>query len=454
MVIMDIVQNSEKKFYKRLISITLPVAFQSLMLSLVAACDALMLGSLSQNSMSAVSLATQVQFVENMLFFSIVGVEVILGSQYYGKKDMDSLNKIFCITLKINIVVSFLFFLASILSPRFLMLIFTDQEELIEKGVEYLKIAGWSYLITGISQTYLTMFKVTDHAFRAAVISTVTVLLNIILNAVFIYGLFGIPSLDVKGAAFATLIARVVELSWAVLNSYRKNYIYPRIKNLIALCKNLLFDFFKLLIPLLLGSSLLWGIGFTSYTAFLGHLGTDAAAANSVAAVVRDLLCCLCSGLSNAALIIIGNELGRGNLDGGKLYGKRILKIALISSLAVTLLVFSFTPLVMHFVKLSQQANVYLLQMLIVTAVYMYGRSLNTIVINGIFQSGGDTLYDLYSLFVTMWCLAIPLAFCGTFVFHWPVIVVYACTCIDEVGKIPWVLHHFYKYKWVKDLTR
>ena len=89
-----------------------------------------------------------------------------------------------------------------------------------------------------------------------------------------------------------------------------------------------------------------------------------------------------------------------------------------------------------------------------VIAVYMIGRAINDVTINGIFGAGGDTLFDMYSLAVCMWCLAIPLAAAGTYYFHWPVVVVYACTCIDEVGKLPWVLHHFRKYKWVKDLTR
>ncbi len=445
--------NSNKEFLSKLLRTALPLAFQNLMLASVAAADALMLGHIDQDSMSAVSLATQIQFVQNMFIFAITSVEAILGAQYWGKKDKESLNKIFCISLRLTSLVSLVFFIGCVFFPKYLMLIFTNEEKLISIGIGYLKIAGWSYLLTGISQSYLTMMKVSDHPGRTATISSVTVVINILLNAVFILGYFGLPKMDAKGAALSTLIARLVEMIWSVGNSFRKNYIHPKLKYLFSHSKELFSDFCKTLGPIL-GASLFWGVGFTSYSAFMGHLGKDATAANSVAAVVRDLACCFCNGLCNAAGIVIGNELGSGQLEKGKLYGQKILKLGLIASGAITLIMLALTPAINHFVKLTDEANRFLLQLMIINSFYMFGRSLNTIVINGIFDCGGDTLFDLYSLAVCMWGLAVPLAALGTFVFGWPVAVVYACTCIDEVGKIPWVLHHFKKYKWVKDLTR
>ena len=105
-------------------------------------------------------------------------------------------------------------------------------------------------------------------------------------------------------------------------------------------------------------------------------------------------------------------------------------------------------------VILTDKARSYLTGMMIIMAIYMIGRCVNTITINGVLEGGGDTLFDMYSLIVSMWCVAIPLAIAGAFVFHWPVLAVYSCTCLDEVGKIPWVMYHFRKYRWVKDLTR
>lgn len=443
----------DKIFLKKLMQLTLPIAFQNLMHASVAAADALMLGSIEQNSMSAVSLATQIQFIQNMMLMAIMGAASILGAQYWGKKDRKTMNEIFCISLRMSGLVSIAFFIGCVFFPRALMILFTNEEELIEIGVGYLKIAGWSYLITGFSQCYLTMMKVTEHASASATIGTATVLLNIGLNAVLIYGLFGFGKMEAEGAALATLISRITEIAVCVLISFRKNYIRPRLSGLFRRNRLLSKDFSRIMLPIM-GAGLLWGVGFTSYSSFMGHMGTQAAAANSIAAVVRDLVCCACDGLSSGGGIIVGNELGAGDLKKGKLYGDRVTKMAFICGVLSSAIMFLLTPIVLSFVKISDEAHRYLLQMLIVMSVYIIGRAVNSIVINGIFAAGGDTAFDLYSLAVCMWCLAVPLAALGTFYFHWPVWIVYSCTCLDEVGKIPWVMFHYKKYKWVKDLTR
>ncbi|MBR3643441.1 MAG: MATE family efflux transporter, partial [Parasporobacterium sp.] len=184
----------KKAFYSRLWKLAFPIAFQSLMLAAVAAGDALMLGRIAQNEMAAVSLATQVQFVQNMFIMSVTGAGAILGAQYWGKGDKRTMEDLMNIMLRVSSFVSLLFFTACELVPGLLMHIFTHDEALIEIGTKYLRVAGWSYLITGISQCYLTAMKVTDHVPPSAWISSAAVIINILLNAVFIFGLAGIPA--------------------------------------------------------------------------------------------------------------------------------------------------------------------------------------------------------------------------------------------------------------------
>ncbi len=443
----------DKEFVSKLLKTALPITLQNLMLALVAVSDSLMLGNLEQNFMAAVTLATQIQFIQNMFMSATVESSAILGAQYWGKGDRQSLNSIFCTTFKICGGIGLLTFAGCVFAPRALMLIFTNEEVLVEIGVEYLQIAGWSYLLTGFSQCYLAIMKITDHPDSTAKISSFAVILNIVLNAVFIFGLFGLPAMGVKGAALATLAARIVELLLAVGMSYRKNYIHIHFSDILKSHKELLSDFMKCWLPLL-GACLMWGVGFTSYTAFMGHLGTDAAAANSICAIVRDVICCLGNGLANGGGIIVGHQLGAGKLEKGKEYGIRVMKLGFWCGFISCVLMFAFTPVALNFIKLTEGAEKLLYQMMVVMAVYMIGRSVNTVIINGIFAAGGDTMFDMYSLAVCMWGIAVPLAALGTFVFHWPVVIVYGCTCLDEVGKIPWVMFHFKKYKWVKDLTR
>ncbi len=444
---------SDRAFYRKLWTLMFPIALQSLMLASVAAGDAIMLGRVEQNSMAAVSLATQVQFVQNIILSAITGTITILGAQYWGKGDKKTVNDIFIMGLRFSGVVSVLFFILCVFFPEVLMGFFTNEAVLNEIGSGYLKIAGWSYLLTGVSQCYLAMMKVTEHAARTAWISSITVILNIILNAVFIFGLMGFTAMGARGAAVATLIARVIELIWAILSSYQSGFIHPDLGRIFHHDRALSADFRKLMLPIL-GASLLWGIGFTSYTAIIGHMGTDAAAANSVAAVVRDLMCCLCNGISAAGGILVGNELGAGNLERGKAYGIRLAKLSILNGFASTLLILLVTIPVVRFMILTEEARRFLTAMMVVLSIYMIGRCICTVIINGVFAAGGDTLFDMYSLVVMMWCVAIPLALLGAFVFHWSPVLVYACTCLDEVGKVPWVLAHFKKYKWVKDLTR
>jgi len=441
-----------KAFYHKLITLSLPIALQSLMLALVAACDALMLGRVEQNEMTAVSLATQIQFVQNMFIYAVTGAGAILGAQYWGKGDRRTMEEIFCLMLRVSGIVSLIFFTACELIPSLLMQIFSGDEVIIGIGSEYLRLAGWSYLITGVSQCYLTMMKVTDRVKASAFVSSCAVILNIIFNLVLIFGMLGFPTLKARGAALATTLARVIELILAVSLTSGKEHIRPVWSSLFSTNKQLTKDFMKQCLPLM-GGSLFWGVGFTSYTAIIGHIGTDAAAANSVASVVRDLICCICNGIGSAAGIIVGNELGSGKLDTGKAYGIKLKNISFVIGFLSTALVLAVTPVVVNAVELTDEARSYLTGMMIIMSVYMIGRCVNTVTINGVLDGGGDTVFDMYSLVVCMWCIAIPLALLGAFVFHFPVLAVYACTCLDEIGKIPWVMLRLRKYKWVKDLT-
>lgn len=443
----------KKEFYKTLARLALPIAFQNLMLAAVAAADALMLGKVAQNEMTAVSLATQVQFVQNMFLSSITAAGVILGAQYWGKGDKRTLEDLFNMLFRYCGAVSILFFLACELIPVPLMHIFASDGELIAIGSSYLRVAGWSYLLTGISQCYLAMMKVSERVKPVAFISSCAVVMNICLNAIFIFGLCGAPRLQARGAALATTLSRVVELALCLGISAKGGGVRPALGRFFRLPRQLKTDFIKQCLPLS-GAFLFWGVGFTAYTAIMGHMGTDAAAANSVAAVVRDLICCMCNGIGSAAGIMVGNELGAGRLEMGKAYGIKLKNISYVIGLGSTAIVLALTPLVLHMVVLTPQAQSYLTVMMVIMAFYMIGRCVNTITINGVLDGGGDTLFDMYSLIVTMWCLAIPLALAGAFWFHWSPLVVYACTCLDEVGKIPWVMLHFRKYRWVQNLTR
>ena len=444
---------SDQLFRKRLFSLALPIAFQNLMLALVAAADAVMLGRFDQNAMAAVGLATQVQFVQNIILWAIVSGVGVMGAQYWGKGDRVVMGKIFGISIRQSTIVCLAFFVGCRFFPEKLILCFAHDPELVRIGAEYLQVAAWSYLLTGVSQCCIGIMKVSDHVRRATVISSGAVVLNIVFNAIFIFGMCGLPAMGVRGAALATVLARIVELIWCVASSYQKTFIRLKFSDVATFDRVLSADFLRYMLPIL-GAGLLWGIGFTAYTALMGHLGPDAAAANAIAAVARDLMCCLCNGLAGGCGIMIGNELGAGRLELGKIYGERSMVLAFMAGGFSTMVILAVIPLVSHFIPLTELAHEYMKGMFMILSVYMIGRCVCTVVINGIFSAGGDTLFDIYSLVVCMWGIALPCAFAGAFWLKLPVLAVYACTCLDEVGKIPWVMLHYRRYKWVRNITR
>ena len=439
-------------FAKKLLTLVMPIAFQQFMLALVSASDALMLGMLTQDALSAVSLASQITFVENLFFAAMTIGLSMFAAQYWGKQDRISVEKIFAYVMKTTAVVSFVFFLAGLCFPNALMRIFTNEQPLIDGGAIYLRTVSLSFFLTGVSQVYLCTLKNTGKATKSSAISSASVIINIVLNAVLIYGLFGFPKLEIAGAALATVIARTIEVIWCILETTKKDSIKLKPSYIVHGDKSLRHDFWKYTTPVL-GNEIVWGVGFTMYSVIMGHLGTDAVAANSIANIVKNLVACFCLGLGSGGGIMVGNELGAGRLDMAKIYGRKLCKLSVICGAVSGLLLPALSPLILTVTDLSDTANGYLKWMLVMCSYYMIGKSVNSTTIAGIFCAGGDSKFGFLCDAITMWCVTVPLGMLAAFVFDLPVLAVYFIVNLDEIVKLPAVYRHYIKYKWVKDLT-
>ena len=310
----------KKEFRKKLLSLVLPITFQQLMLAVVSASDALMVGAIGQDLLSAVSLASQVTFVYNLFLAALTIGTSMFAAQYWGKRDYASVEKILGIVLRISLAVSLLFFLGATFLPGLLMRIFTTDPVLIRHGVRYLRIVGITYLLCGVSQIYLCIMKNSGLATRSMVIGSAAAALNLVLNAVLIYGLFGAPRMEAAGAALATAISRAAELLWVLYEHGKKGRIKMRLSYLRHPDAVLKKDFWHYTLPVL-GNELVWGGGFTMYSVIMGHLGSDAVAANSIANIVKNLIASLALGIGNGGSILVGNELGAGRLEQARRYG-------------------------------------------------------------------------------------------------------------------------------------
>lgn len=439
-------------FSKNLLSIAFPIAFQQFMLASVSASDALMLGKLTQDSMSAVSLASQVTFVESLFLAAMTIGLSIFAAQYWGKKDRAAVERIFAYVMKITVMISALFFLAGLCIPGLLMRIFTNDPVLIRGGAVYLRTVSLSFLLTGISQVYLCILKNTGRTAKASAISSASVLINIALNAVLIFGLLGFPKLEIMGAALATVTARGIETAWCVLETSKRDCVKLKLYHLLHDDALLRHDFWKYTTPVL-GNEIVWGVGFTMYSVIMGHLGSDAVAANSIAGIAKNLVACFCVGLGSGSGIIVGNELGAGHLEKAREYGGKLCRLSILCGAASGAVLLALSPLIFAMTSLNSTTNTYLRWMLVMCSCYMVGKSVNSTTIGGIFCAGGDSRFGFLCDTVTMWCITVPLGMVTAFVLKLPVLAVYMVVNLDEVIKLPAVYRHYIQYKWVKDLT-
>lgn len=442
-----------RDFYKKLLSLVLPIAFQQFMLALVGASDAVMLGFISQDALSAVSLAGQVMFVFNLFLSAFAMGTNMMAAQYWGKGDREAVEKILAFVLRASLAVSFVFSMGTLVIPRQIMYIFTSEQILVESGAVYLRASAVSYLMCGISQIYLCIMKNSGHAIKSTVISSTAVVLNILLNAVLIFGLFGTPAFGIAGAAYATAAARVIEALWAVSDSKKSGRIRLKINFFLHADKLLEKTYWKHSLPVL-GNQLAWGCGFTMYSVVMGHMGSDAVAANSIANIAKNLLVCFCIGIGNGGSIIVGNELGAGKLALAKKYGQKLCRLSVISGILSGAALLALSPLILHFASLNSRAEEYLKWMFLICAYYLVGKSINTTTIGGIFSAGGDTRFGLVCDTITLWAVTVPLGCIAAFVLNWPVLAVYFVLNLDEIIKLPAVYKHYTEYRWVKDLTR
>lgn len=443
----------KKEFNKELLSLAIPLALQNLLNALVGASDALMLGRLTQDAIAAVSLANQISFLMSLFNGSVIGAIGVLVSQYWGNKDYRNAKRFWGMSIRYVAVISLIFFGLAFAVPDRLMHIFTDEPELIRIGAEYLRIVSFSYLFAGVSQCFLMMMKVTDYAKMSVWVSAVTVIVDMSVDFFLIYGIGPFPAFGAKGSAYSTIAVEGIALVWCLLWAQRRHTIRIDGKTLFFFSKDYEKDAWRI-IPGMIASSLSWGLSMTVHSFVLGHMGTDATAANSVTNVAQQLIQCLTQGLSAGAAIMIGKLLGQNLLDKAKAYGRRFWRVSLISGLINIGLICVAGPLVYFFYVLEPQAKRYLVQMLVFSGFYMFAYAYNTIITCGVFPAGGDSRYDAISVFFATWCFAIPLSLLGCFLFHWPVMVVYVVMCLDEIVKVPFIRLRYNRNLWVKNLTR
>ncbi|MBQ5960913.1 MAG: MATE family efflux transporter [Firmicutes bacterium] len=449
----SLLKNTRPGFGQDLYRLVLPIVIQNLITSSVSLADTVMLGQVTQTALSASSLAGQVQFLLNIVFFGLNSALTILAAQYWGKGDSRSISRIFGIGLIISVFCCGLATVLALFAPFSVIRIWTNVPELIEAGARYLRVVALSYLFAGFSQPYLSIMRSCERVKLSTVISSITLILNVILNAVLIFGLFGLPAMGIEGAALATTISRGIELAICAVD-FACQKLMPRSPLIIfSIPKILLADFGRYSMPAFINDAL-WGLAFNMNSIIMGHLGSDIVAANSVVTVARDLLSVTGYGVSTAAAILLGKEIGANNLKMAKNDASSVMQVTVIISIIQGILLLAASPIIPGFVKISDTSRSYLRIMLWISCVYQFGQMVNTVLIASLFRCGGDSRYGMILDIICMWGFAVPLGLISAFVLKLPPIWVYALMCTDEFAKMPFALHHYKSGNWIRNLTR
>ena len=441
-------------FRKSVLIFLLPIAIQNLINVAVSSTDVIMLGRYSEVTLSASSLASQIQFILILLLFGIGSGATVLTAQYWGKRDIKSIEKVMAISIKVAFTLSLFFFVFAFFFSRNAMRLFTNDESTILEGIKYLKIVSFSYLTTSISIVYL----VTMRSVERVVISTVTYatsfVSNFIINYLLIFGNFGFPKLGIRGAAIGTLIARLIELGIVFYyNSKNHHFVSIKWKYIKSLDPILKKDFLKYSSPTMM-NELLWASGTATGVAILGRLGNSIVAANSITSVVRQLAMVFAFGLANTAAIMVGKEIGKKDFHTAEIYSKKLLLYSFLSSLLGVALLLIAKPFIIKKFSLNIEVENYLNFTLNILFYYIPLQSISAVLIVGVFRAGGDTKFALIADILPLWCGSVLISAFAAFYLNLPTKVIYLLIMSDEIIKQPLIIWRYRSKKWINNVTR
>ena len=446
----------EKTFYKSFMILALSLALQNLLTYGVNMMDTLMLGRYSQNAMGGVSLCNQIQFLLQMLVVGAGEGAVVMGSQYWGRKKLEPIPHIIGVALRFGGALAVLLFILVFGWPNQILSLLSNDPAVIAEGAKYFSIIRFTYVIFTITNILVASLRSIGVVRIGYMISGSTLVINVCLNYLLIYGNLGFPEMGVRGAACATLIARCVELIIVIwFLKYRENVLNLNLRKLLHIDTSYVRDYMKVSLPVLINQAL-WGVAQMVQTGILGHLGGDVTAANAISVQVYQVLSVVCYGAASAAGIVVGRTIGEGNEK--KLHPLvttlqvLFISIGLCSGLAIFLL---RGPILAAFGgTLTENAYRLSRQFMLVLAITTVGTSYQMACDNGIIRGGGDTGFSAKMNLISMWGIIVPFSAMAAFWWKCPPVAVFFLLKWDQLYKAIPVGIRLHSWKWVKKVTR
>lgn len=444
-----------KEMLRQFFPLLLAVGLQQLLALVVNLIDNFMLGQYAEAAMSGATAVNQYQFIIQQVVGGGIGAGVaILAAQYWGKQEIDPIKKIFSVGIKFSFAIGLLFTLATALFPEPLVSLITNDPAIIAQGTEYMRIMCFTYVIFSISVTLMFTFQGVQTAFIGTIMSASTIVINFCLNYVLIFGNFGAPQLGIKGAAYATLASRSVELIIILIYALKiDKKIKLKIKDFFSLDNSYIKDFLVVVAPLVL-SGVLWGVSNAAQIGILGHLGAVAIGASSIAIIIFQIFAVFGISCANAASVVIGKTVGSGKRELIKPFTKTLQLVFIAFGLVSSALMFTCRHAIVGMYNISPETKSMALTFITILCITMVGSIYEYPVMGGIIGGGGDTRYQAIIDILFMWCFCIPLSALSAFVFEWGPVITFVCLKVDQLLKcIPNAIY-CNSYKWIKDRTR
>lgn len=444
----------DKYFYKTFFSLFFVVALQNIIVFSVNLADSIMLGSYSEIAMSGVSLANQIQFLLQMFVNGAANGLVVISSQYWGKKHIEPIKKVFSAAFWAGVLMSLILMITVLISPEGILGILSDEKEIVLEGARYIKLMAFSYVIFAVTNILIALMRSVEAVRIGFYTSVLALILNISLNYCLIFGRFGFPEMGVEGAAVATIASRAAEfIAVTVYVFVIDKRLRLKLRDIFALERTYINDYIKAGLPLI-GSGGSWGIAMTVQTAIIGRLGAAAIGANAVAAPVFQVVSVLYTSSANASSVLIGKTVGENDIPRVKKYSKKLqimyLVIGALSSISLLLL----RDVIISFYDVTEETAALSAVFINILSVTVIGSAYEAPCLCGIVSGGGDTKFVFKNDILFMWCMVLPLSFLSAFVFNWPVPVTFFILKSDQITKCIVAVFKVNRFKWIKNLTR
>lgn len=447
----------DREFYRVVLSLAIPMTIQNVLQLLLNMMDTVMLGRLGESSealISAANFANQPFFVYSLFLFGMVSGMSVLIAQYWGKGDTDAINSITGIAMTAAVAVGSLFTIVCYLFTPGVMGLFTDSAEVIGLGVKYLRIVLASYVIASVTSILCGVMRSTEQVGIALGSNTVGIFTNIALNYCLIFGKFGLPRMEIEGAALATLIAKIVEflivLVYVIFFDRRVRLSFAR---MFRIQRRMIGDFIKYSLPVIFNETM-WGLGITLHSVIIGHIGDAAYAAYTVANIIEKIGLLSAIGFANATQIIIGKEIGAGRSENAYPYARTMLALSAALGVIMSGVVLLVRVPAVGLFDIADSTKTAAVNIIAVMSVIIFIKSFNTTAIVGVMRGGGDTRTAMIFDFMPMWLISIPLGAIAAHIIKLPVWWVYACLMSDEVIKSGFCLLYIRTKRWIKNVTR